>query len=789
MMDTTTIETLLGQRSVFEIITKNINEDNIFLIRGETGCGKSYLLNKISGYVTSMSNAACFKLTPNILSYDYAPFLAAISQKENKLVNLGVDIIKSFSEMIPAWGDTIDKLLSIEIKYPSEFSDTEINIISQIKVAAQGAMIMLLCEDISSWDEPSLVLLWKLFKYRNELGHFKLCCVCTDSVSLNGFDAAFTHICELKPFKINDSVKIVRALFPYTNLDNSSIENICSVCKCNIGIVKLIISNMNSPYSFSDREVRNAIISTIHSRERVSLLLDKASLIGVSSYKMLLRHFLNYDSFEFQYSINEATDAHLLKETPEYVVFANECVWSIFNNYNKDNKKYHYDLATCIKSIMPTSHKRIGGEYILAGLNDKAAMHYVLSAIYYYITYRIKPIFTEQEKDLISCYDILEFCNQIIELYESYYNGVFDVDSTYPSTKYDELNFEVDYLKAFVFINLKIERTYYENMYNNLWRWVENNTFKEENPEQWLRAAYLCLETGVELHKGLNKSLLCNVQNTIDKYIKTDRNIELLNYDFKSKSNSIFSIEIAANETFRAVSALERNNSYNRYSYKYLIFLTNALANAIVIGKEDKAFEYTKKAMDYIRAVDVFPHYFIGALNNNILLTFMLWNKDKFCSEFKSIEQYMIKLISQSQDEISKVLYKNNLSVFYLYHQDINAAEKIFEELYQLVEYNEDIDDYYSYLIKNNYYLFCYFKTGKIDVPFFIDELSALRPLDLNMKYFNARIKYMKEKLSQGFKLKFQNSQWNDFDSVQVGEAWFFWGKWFLMSDIQFWSE
>lgn len=788
-MGNTTTETILGQRVVFETITKNINKDKIFLIRGETGYGKSYLLNKINGYIHSMSNVTGFFLTPHVFSYDYAPFLAAISKKENKLVNAGIEIIKSFSEMIPTWGDALEKILSIEIQYPSEFSETEINIISQIKVVAQDSMVILLCEDISSWDEPSLILLWKIIKYRNELGRFKLCCICTDSVTLNEFEGFFTHICELKAFNINDSVKLVRTLFPNTSLDDVDIKSICSICKCNIGIVSLMISHINSTRSFSDKEVRNIIISTIHDSEKVSLLLDKASIIGISSYKMLLKDFVNYDDFEFQHSINEAADAQLLEQTSEHVAFANETIWGVFNTYNKDNKKYHYELATCIKAIMPTSHKRIGVEYILAGLSDKAAIHYVLSAIYYYINYRIKPLFTEQEKDLLSSYGLLEFCNQIITLYSNYYNGVFDVNSTYPSTKYDELNFEVDYLKAFVFINMKIEHTYYENMYNNLWRWVENNKFKEENPEQRLRAAHLCLETGVELHTGLNKSLLNNVQNTIDKYIKTDRNIEFFNYDFKSKSNGIFSIEIAANETFQAVNALERNNSYNRRSYKYLIFLTNALANAIVLGKEDKALEYTKKAMNYIQAVDVFPNYFLGALNNNMLLTFLLWDMKKFCEEFESIELYMIKLINQSRDEISKVLYKNNLAVFYLYQQDIVAAEKIFDELYQLVEYNEDIDDYYSYLIKNNYYLLNYLKTGKIDIDFFIDELSALKPLDLNMKYFNARIKYIKNKLLQGFKLKIQNTQWNDFDRLQVGEAWFFWGKWFLMSDIQFWSE
>lgn len=438
---------------------------------------------------------------------------------------------------------------------------------------------------------------------------------------------------------------------------------------------------------------------------------------------------------------------------------------------------------------MPSSHKRIGSEYVLAGFEEKASVHFVLSAIHYYITYRIKILFTEQEKNLMIRYNLFGFCNQIIKLYEYYYNGIFIEPSDNLLTKYDELNFEIDYYQAFVSANMSIDQTYYENVNSRLQRWVDNSCFQAENPEQWLRAALLCLEIEVELHKGLNKQLLIKVQNTIQKYFKTDKTFEILKYDFDSKSNSIFSIDIAANVTFDAVTAYERSTSFNCHSYKYLVFLNNALANSIVIGKQEKAYDYSQKAINCITGIDSLSQNFIGVLSTNFYLALLLWKRECFFDEFSSISNYIKKLIEQNQDEISKVLYKNNLAVFYLYCKDFETAEGIFEELYRAIKFNDRIDDYYSYIIKNNYCLLQYVKTGKIDAESFVEDLSALRPLDLNMKYFNARNKYMKEKLSQGYKIDFGNAQWNDFDSVQVGDAWFFWGKWFLMSDIQFWSE
>lgn len=785
------IDTLLGQSFIFQKITQNIDKDRVILLKGETGYGKTYLLNKVMQYCkTTMKNSVSFLLENNIYSYDYAPFLLAISQNESLFLNNGINILKTYVDMVPVIGKALEKSVSLKRSYPSEFTVDEINILTQIKKAAQGKKVILFCDEISSWDEPSLVFLIKLIKYKDDLGHFfPLSCICTDSASSDLYDKLFTVKYDLKPFNSIHSVQIVNALFPDNKLDEDTIKNICSICNYNIGIIIQVVSNINSTNAFSDKEIRNLFISKLPEKENVSLLLDKASIIGITSYKSILQKFVKLDDFHFQISLDSASEASLLRDEKEQVKFVNECVWSVFHEYNKNNKQYHHDLAKCLESVMPSSHKRIGGEYILSGFYENAAVHFVQSAIFYYITYRIKPLFTAQEKELINKYNLMFFCNRIIELYDNYYHGTCQEEEDCPLTNYDVLDFESDYYKAFLCINESIDQTCYEHVFDKLQRWVNNTSFKSESPEQWLRAALLCLETDVELHNGLNRALLSDIEQTIRAYAKTDKNIEVFHYDFMSKSNSIYSIEIAANYTYDAVSALEKNNLFYRHSYKYLIFLTNALANAIVMGEKEKAFEYSKKAIDCIAEGDIFPSSFIGTISNNIYISLLLWNRENFIKEFDSISKTMLNLIGQKDDDISTVLYKNNLAVFYLYYKDYTSAQNILKELFDLVKYNNSIDDYYAYLIKNNYYMFQYIKTGKIDVQRFDDELSALKPLDLNMKYFNARLIYMKEKLTQGYKIDLKSERWNDFESVQIGKAWFFWGKWFLLSDIQFWSE
>lgn len=100
----------------------------------------------------------------------------------------------------------------------------------------------------------------------------------------------------------------------------------------------MIITNINSSDSLSDKEVRNIIVSKLQEKEKVSILLDKASIIGVSSNKTLLHDYTKYDNFDFQYSLEVASDARLIRNTIEDVFFTDECIWNIFNNYNKGNK-------------------------------------------------------------------------------------------------------------------------------------------------------------------------------------------------------------------------------------------------------------------------------------------------------------------------------------------------------------------------------------------------------------------------------------------------------------------
>lgn len=785
-MERITLESLLGQSKIFQEITKELFNKS-YLIKGAIGTGKKYILNKLYKYTESEKKIMTFYLKQDILSEDYRPFLSAISEKESAIIKNGTEIIKNFSTLIPIFGEVLDKVLKFEVKYPAEFTETEINIISQIKATSQCKEIVLICEEINIWDEPSRILLKKIISNLQNGEFSKFSCICSSS-ALDESSNFFTNVFKLRAFNIKDSIGIIRSILPETTLDDNTIKSVCSVCGCNIGIAKFVIEKLDTSTPFFDNEIRSYVVSTIKN-DKVVLLLDKASVIGSTSSKKLLQIFTRFEEFEFMSTLNETITSHYMSCLGDNVAFIDKTLWNIFYSFNNSKKEFHFELAKCLKSIIPTAYKHIGIEYLLAGFDEKAALYYTLSAIYYYITYKIKPVFSDSESEIIKSYGFYDSCTMIIDTYEKFFSEMIDSIPELLTSNIEEINFEIDYLKTLIYLNSDIDCTYYTNTYNIIQRWAKDTNFQEQSPEQWLRAATIFLEIGVELHKGLDVQILGEIQKVVSKYIATDVNIEIFHYDFLAKSNSIYSIDVASNNTYNAVRFIEDKLENERFSYKYLIFLNNALANAVVMGEKNVAFEFCSKATSYLIKNDYKSGYFASTVINNILLALLCWEPIKFTLNFPSIEKVMKKFVLESKVNSSKMLFQNNLGVFYIYCGQIEKARKIFKELYLYIKYNSEIDDYYSYFIKNNYYLIEYIVTGTLDTKKFIKNLNELNPLDTCMKYFKARNQYMSERLEENFKIDLSNELWNEFEETLVGKAWKFWGRWFLLSDIQFWSE
>ena len=788
-MDNIDIEVILSQNIIYEKVTKNLFGHS-FLILGDIGQGKKYVIKKICEYVSKTKIGKTINMDADGLKYDYAPFLKAISESENLFVANGINLLKDLSEYIPVIGNVVNTIATQKKAFPAEFTDTEIDIINKLRTVINNSNIVLVCNELAYWDVPSLTLIRKLIAHPEVLKQ-ENCIICTDfkvtSIEKVNFSECFT----LSMLPVKKSPEVIRYLIPNINISDEMIQNVCSACNGNIGILKSILGEIVD-FNICNNKIdsfHKLIVSQLDDNDSCTLLLDKASIIGCSSQKSILKKYTSFDEFEFCRLIDYMNEKRLLQDHSTTVDFSSDSLWSIFNTYNQSNRKYHYDYANCINAIMPAKYDVVAQEYHLAGMKEDAVIYYILSSLHNYISYRIKPIFSDEIKKMINSYNLMTYCENMIDLYDKYFKYELNDQCVFPKESDMRLLFETDYLEAIYLINFKVEKTYYRRAYNKMRLWFDNQDFAEKSPEQWLRAAFSTLSISIELHEENPNLYFEIIENTINKYIKTDFKISIMHYDFYAKSNSCFSIDIAENNVIEAVDFFKKNLNKLPSQFKYITALNNALANAVVVGKKELAINYISILINYLRNPDTHIEYFSGAIINNIYLSMLLWFKSEFIESFDSIENTMLGLIDNHSDDISKILYKNNLALFYLYCGYIGKANTILEELYNQIRDNNDIDDYYVYFIKNNFYIFNYIISTVIDINAVFSELDSLIPLSNDTKYFSARNKYIKEKILSGYKINLNDPNWNDFKEKRIGRAWNLWGKWLLFSDIQFWGD
>lgn len=111
------------------------------------------------------------------------------------------------------------------------------------------------------------------------------------------------------------------------------------------------------------------------------------------------------------------------------------------------------------------------------------------------------------------------------------------------------------------------------------------------------------------------------------------------------------------------------------------------------------------------------------------------------------------------------------------------------QNLYTELRYIDDVDDYYPYIVGNNYYIIKYLAgLAPID-RHSMEEVFRFRPLDHDHNYFSTRQRIILEQIEKGLFPDLSMSDWNRLPGPFVGPAWSFWGRWLLFSDMQIWSD
>lgn len=798
------IEDQLGQSAIFAAITEHNNIQVSYLIEAPAGRGKHYLLEQLKKYYSDQSGIrvlhCCINHAGVDPAWDFAPFLEMLVQEENitkvNYSNLG----KPFIELIPYVGKCISQLMSQKKVYSATFNSVEVELLVRLERVIGSMIPVFLCEEIDHWDKASIRFLQKLLTSSFPVKKSIFICTSASKGAETPIDHTQFHQCfEIGTIAEKDMAYVMKTLFHSAEFTPDILQQIYRLSEGNIGIIRQLaelIGENKSGLMSTSRVYHDVILRRLRENlskpryHRAVEMLNKASLLGERVYRNLLQHFLRYDSAAFTESVGDVVTQNILKQGIDVLTFTYRAVWQSFYELNMKNQRFHYELANCIQELMPSNYSYIADEWLEAGEDRKAAVYCILAALNEYHTYRAMPTLLPPQIDLLERCGLLTDYRQLLDLYSCYFKG--DYIATRQAIcrcKEPQLAFEVDYIKAVAQINGSILQSAYTESLVTLQSWVEDDDFCLQSPYQWMRAALLAIGAQYELHDKTMISLLKRIEQIKRKYAATDRGIEWLEYDFLSKCNYCYTVDTAYLYTKEAVLFFRKSLLQSPSKYPYYIALINCSANSIVIGKYQEAINFLAEALELAEQESV-PHGAVDSLINNLLIAELLDGQLYTSEEIQVAIDQMDSLIeAMSEDTISQILLRNNQAVMMCYKGDIIAAVQKIDELYTEIRYVDDADDYYLYIVGNNYHVIRHLAGLSPINRAPLERIFQYRPLDHDHNYFSARQRIILERIENRQFPDLSDSDWNRLSGPLVGPAWSFWGQWLLFSDMQIWSD
>lgn len=799
------IEDILGQTKIYNTIIEHVHASANYLITAPTGKGKHYLINQLIDTLEKMPNVCVLRChIQNIgidSGLDFAPFLAMLSIEEKTTITNGLNASMPFVELIPYIGKCISKLSSQKKIYPVAFNNTETELLERIQRVVGSRVLILICEEVELWDKASFRFLQKLLCFPFSINKQNI--ICTSAYKkeeigqeLTSFDSCF----DLNSIKEEHMNLVAETLFPKINLTPLLLKKICQLSGGNIGMILQLVKfvNTNNDGLIGNHQAYHDLILcklreslSKGNYEKAVELLDRASLIGERVYRKLLEVFWQYDLPSFIESIDDVVKQDIMNDEAEYLSFSYRVIWQTFYDHNSGNKRFHHELVKSIQKLTPSNYFYIADELYKAGEYREAAINYILAALSDYYMYHSLPILSPKQVELLKQYKLYNDYQQLIDLYSSCINGDFiGVQQTFFHCYERQLSFESDYIRAIAKINGSILQSDYSEALLSLQNWVEDEDFCENSPVQWMRAAQLAIGAQYELHNETMFCLLKKIDQISRKYIASDYGVQWLKYNFLARCNYCYMIDTAYYYTKDAFIFFKEHLKKLPTKYPYYVALINYSANATVLGKYHEAIDLLSEGLVSLER-EIVPQGVICSLINNLLVSEYLGKQIKTVDEIElSIAQMNTLIEAMVKDIITSILLRNNQIVMFCYNGDYASAARKIEILYDEIRTIDDVDDYYLYIVGNNYHIIRHLAGIKAIDKTLMEQLFQLRPLDHDHKYFEMRQKVLLEQLSQGNFPNLLNQDWNSLPgSLQVGPAWSFWGKWILFSDLQIWSD
>ncbi|SFF44758.1 AAA ATPase domain-containing protein [Paenibacillus algorifonticola] len=835
---------LSNQKTTKENILIEIQSNQqLFLVAGSSGTGKSFIMNQIKNEWENDPEQKVLQLIGEEYStnVELQPFNKCFINneliKKNFFRKKSKTSLSKLALSVPVAGEflehTILQLITRKEKKVEELNASltkeQLDTINNISYLLSRDKYIIYIDNLHWWDESSLELLHEMIDRRNTSMNFLkdtifIINLTTDQVSqhnesvlriIKKFD--FIHYDLNKIDK--DNFQNVLIHFGLTKtIDIKIMDLLYKATNGHLHVIREMVKFINDNeisdlLDYSNVLKENSLSILIEERLKnygadsvvITEILKYASIIGRSFTFFELENMTRFSAdereknkFNIKNYIAKANELSLVEKEESGASFVHEIVRELFKLKLGDNKSsYYYAAAECLKIVRPTQYLARAQFLLQAGLMKEAGIMYLLE---YVKRLRMKEFYDssfENEVQLHANEFGVLYVQRIKKSYEFYhqeeYNNCIEelnsIESIYPSP----LLAERDYLLS-ISLSKQIRLEFREKSVNCLEQYYNIESVDGEE-EIWTRVMSALIASYVHVNdaknaKKINRKLSIHLGDRVSFDINAPNKINIL----RRKSGAVESTKYALRSTEQSVAYFEpqENTNVPLNPLEYYMALNNFAANALVCGQFTKAFNTTLKALELLRDFPQinFPRGEI-ILNNFVLSGFL----SKKISANQGIKVFQDLFEKKQLKHSDMILMQINLACLFAINENIEDARNLLRKVKQILIERKNVEYYYEYYVESNLMVVEFLAGNKLKALEIWDDINDKCPVIGDKDYYERRNEVIKTLFNNN--IHSDGKTWLDMllpyrettaDEDDI-DLWEFYGKGYLFSDMQFWSE
>jgi hypothetical protein len=814
------LEDINGQQVAVDgiLATPQRQGKEIILVSGSPGAGTTWVLDKCAKLWEEQGNVALFaKGEAFATNRKLFPWLTMVVPGTKRLARLEVlkQGLTQGSRAVPVVGSGVTYLVDEVLNHEKHrlarqalfLTEQEQDLLYVIQSTAASKRLMLTMDHPELWDDASwslleLVLANKLDDLYPAIKSVTIVIGSSGSIlprlqkSVPNFRVReFT----IRPLEIAE-MPVALLTFDFPPLPQADVERLYQVTNGRLDLLHDVSQHFHShdlpTFSanwddFYSKLVKRRIMFLGAEIKDIEATLSAAAVIGSTFTIKDVACLTGAAVDAIVATFRLATREHLLNAAGDSAQFESAELHKYFHREGaSDHVKYHSKFAECLRMMRPGDYGHRLRHLHFAGQTEDAMTCFALLALSARREYRPSP----DPGDLIKASSwpyTKHYLDQMFAAFDAYDDQrvtegleiLEGIESFLPRV----LVAERDYLEALLLL-ITPSIANYLRARSLLERWKVLSSIEGELWARIAQTLFVTLtETGsLDEARQLEANLTAAYweRRNVDPWALHGLNV------LRRRAECLHSLPTA---TQRLESALEyfggtKEQGVPRSPIQYYYTLTNLIGNKLAQGQFSEASSRALELEELIHNLSAltWPMPEIAA-NNSILARYLAGTFDAAVGA-----GLLEKIFNESAEAGDRLLLQNNYSVLLILANQIADAETLLGRGYKAITSGKEPDGYHRYFLGNNIAALLALK-GEISAA---EELMQECGIVLNQFYpairgtmmrrhelFTAAIKDMTQLTPKAF-----DNLLFDRYPAQIGPQWAFYGRGFLVTDIQFWS-